>query len=292
MQNSEIINLHRVYKLLYLHSMTMQKDKIPNPTSEQTKIRLSTVLPEGLLVDRNWLKKKGFQRPLVDYYLRSGALEAVARGVYRRPGPALKWQHVVYSLQELGFTVHVGGRSALDHQGLAHYLPMGTETIHLYSQGKLPGWLHTVKINAEFEAHHRALFTGEAATLGYNTVAFGGWDWLLNYSTRERALLEYLDGLPDGASFELADKYMESATTLRPELLMALLLACKRVKTRRLFLWLAERHGYPWFKQLDISVLDLGSGKRVIYKGGVLNKKYNITVPREYANGEVGDGSE
>ncbi len=269
----------------------MQSDKMPNPPSGQTKKNLSTVLPEGLLVNRNWLKQLGFQRPLVDYYLRSGALEAVARGVYRRPGPPLKWQHVVYSLQELGFAVHVGGRSALDHQGLAHYLPMGTETIHLYSQGKLPGWLHAVEVNAEFETHHRTLFTGDAVTLGYNTLPFGAWDWPLNYSTRERALLEYLDDLPGGSSFDMADKYMEGATTLRPDLLMALLLACKRVKTKRLFLWLAERHGYPWFKQLDSSTLDLGSGKRVIYKGGVLNKKYNITVPREYANGEVGNGS-
>jgi len=274
-----------------LHSMTMHKDKIPNPTSGQIKKNLSTVLPEGLLVGRNWLKQQGFQRPLVDYYLRSGALEAVARGVYRRPGPPLKWQHVVYSLQGLGFVVHVGGRSALDHQGLAHYLPMGAETVHLYSQVKLPGWLHTVKANAEFETHHRTLFTAAAEALGYNTLPFGAWDWPLNYSTRERALLEYLNDLPDYASFDMADKYMESATTLRPKLLMSLLLACKRVKTKRLFLWLAERQDYPWFKQLDISVLDLGSGKRVIYKGGVLNTKYNITVPREYANGEVTDGS-
>jgi len=272
--------------------MTMQSDKISNLASGQTKKSLNTVLPEGLLVDRNWLKQRGFQRPLVDYYLRSGALEAVARGVYRRPGPPLKWQHVVYSLQELGFAVHMGGRSALDHQGLVHYLPMGTETIHLYSQNKLPGWLHVVGVDVRFEFHYCKLFTEDATTLGYNTLPFGAWDWPLNYSTRERAFLEYLDDLPDGSSFDMADKYMEGATTLRPELLMALLLACKRVKTRRLFLWLAERYSYPWFKQLDSSTLDLGSGKRVIYKGGVLNTKYNITVPREYENGEVTDGSE
>ncbi|GMR18754.1 MAG: type IV toxin-antitoxin system AbiEi family antitoxin domain-containing protein [Gammaproteobacteria bacterium] len=272
--------------------MAMQSDEISNPASGQTKKGLSAVLSDGLLVNRNWLKQMGFQRPLVDYYLRSGALEAVARGVYRRPGPPLKWQHVLYSLQELGFAVHVGGRTALDHQGLAHYLPMGTETIHLYSHDKLPGWLHAVGVDIRFEFHHRKLFTEDAATLGYNSLPFGAWDWPLNYSTRERALLEYLDDLPGGSSFDMADKYMESATTLRPDLLMALLLACKRIKTRRLFLWLAERYSYPWFKQLDVATLDLGSGKRVIYKGGVLDTKYNITVPREYANGEVVDGSE
>ena len=80
---------------------------------------IESCLPEGQIVDRDWLKRHGFERPLVDYYLRSGALEAVARGVYRRPGPPLKWEHVVYSLQALGYPVHVGGRSALEFAGLA-----------------------------------------------------------------------------------------------------------------------------------------------------------------------------
>jgi len=84
---------------------------------------------------------------------------------------------------------------------------------------------------------------------------------------------------------------MEGATTFRPKLMMSLLQACKRVKTKRLFLWLAERHRHAWFTQLDVSVLDLGSGKRVIYKGGVLDNRYNITVPREYVNGEDADGA-
>lgn len=270
----------------------MQKYILSNQHASPLKKGLSTVLFEGLLVNRNWLKQKGFQRPLVDYYLRSGALEAAARGVYRRAGPPLKWQHVLYSLQELDFAVHVGGRSALDHQGLAHYLPLSGETVHLYSQAKLPGWLHKVEVNAQFMTHHRALFTADADALGYTTVPFGSWDWPLNYATRERALLEYLDSLPEGASFDMPDKYMESAVTLRPELLMALLQACKRIKTKRLFLWFAERYHHPWFERLDISTLDLGSGKRVIYKGGVLNTKYNITVPREYEKGGGTDGPE
>lgn len=257
----------------------------------QPRKSLSTVLPDGLLVNRNWLSKKGFKRPLVDYYLRSGALEAVARGVYRRPGPTLKWQHVVYSMQEMGLSVHVGGSTALDHQGLVHYLPMGTETIHLYNLSKLPGWLHKVGVGTEFTTHHRTLFAEEANNHTYKTLPFGAWDWPLNYSTQERALLEYLDDVSDSVSFDRADKYMESATIFRPSVMMVLLQACKRIRTKRLFLWLAERHHHAWFDKLDTSLVDLGSGKRVIYKGGKLNAKYQITIPAEYANGGSTDGS-
>jgi Transcriptional regulator, AbiEi antitoxin N-terminal domain len=56
----------------------------------------------------------------VDSYLRSEALQTVTRGVYRRPGPPLKWEHIIYSLQELGYAVHVGGRSALELQGITY----------------------------------------------------------------------------------------------------------------------------------------------------------------------------
>lgn len=270
----------------------MQPDENSNSARSAGKKDLAVLLPEGLLVDRNWLKHNGFNRPLVDYYLRSGTLEAVARGIYRRPGPALKWQHVVYSLQELGFAVHVGGRSALDHQGMVHYLPMGEQvTIHLYGEKRLPAWLHKVAMNAGFETHRRTLFAMDCRESGYTGLPFGAWDWPLNYSTKERALLEYLDDLPDKADLDMADKYMEGAVSFRPHLLMCLLQACTRIKTKRLFLWLAERHHHAWFDKLNIAILDLGSGKRVIYKGGVLDKKYNITVPREYVNGENANGT-
>ncbi len=59
------------------------------------------------MVARSWLKARGFDRPRVDSYLRSEALRLVTRGTYRRPGPPLKWERIVYSLQELGYAVHV-----------------------------------------------------------------------------------------------------------------------------------------------------------------------------------------
>ncbi len=72
---------------------------------------------EGLLVDRAWLKGRGIENTNVDYYLRSGKLEAVVHGIYRKPGPPLKWQNVVYSLTLLGYDVHVGHMTALTYHG-------------------------------------------------------------------------------------------------------------------------------------------------------------------------------
>jgi len=86
--------------------------------------KLENCLPDGQVVTRKQLKNKGFNGPLVDYYLRTGSLVAVGRGAYRRPGPPLKWEHVLYSLQRSGLPVRVGGQTALDLQGLAHYVPL------------------------------------------------------------------------------------------------------------------------------------------------------------------------
>jgi len=69
---------------------------------------LDSIMQEGLLVDRAWFSRQGIESTAVDYYLRSGKIEALVHGLYRKPGPPLKWQQVVYSLIVLGHDVHVG----------------------------------------------------------------------------------------------------------------------------------------------------------------------------------------
>ena len=48
-----------------------------------------------------------------------------------------------------------------------------------------------------------------------------------------------------------------------------------------LFLYLAEKYSHPWFTRLDLSQLDMGKGKRLIVQRGMLDRKYQITVPRQ-----------
>ena len=243
------------------------------------------IVPEGLLVNRSWLKGKNVDRPLVDYYLRSGGLEAVAQGIYRRPGPALKWQHVIYSLQELGYTVHVGGQTALELQGLAHNLPMqGLKRVQLYGVNKLPGWVNKVTKSVDFELRKPRLFSSfpeQAIT----TEPFGHWDWSIRLAKPELALLELLAGVKKAVDFEVADTLMGSASNLRPRLITMLLESCQNILAKRLFLWFAERHHYQWLSKVELDKVYLGSGKRMVVKNGSLDKKYQITVPRAMADG-------
>jgi hypothetical protein len=53
------------------------------------------------------------------------------------------------------------------------------------------------------------------------------------------------------------------------------------VKVKRLFFYFADRHHHAWLKRLDKSAIDLGTGKRMLVKGGKLDPTYQITVPED-----------
>ena len=250
------------------------------------KRRTVDEMPEGLLVNREWFERHGVTRPNQDYYLHTGRLHAVRRGLYTRRVVPLKWQHVVYSLLEMGTPVHVGGRSALELAGLAHFVnPEGMKSLELYSVMRPPRWLGQLPVGVEFCWHPDRLFAQPEGTEppGLDSTTFGTWEWRIPVSSPERAILEFLEQVPGRESFQHADLLMENAVNLSPKKLMPLLLACRSVKVKRLFLWFSGRHGHAWSKRLDVGALDLGTGKRSLTKGGSLDGKYQITVPKEMA---------
>ena len=69
-------------------------------------------------------------------------------------------------------------------------------------------------------------------------------------------------------------------TVLKPSVLNELLIQCKSVKVKRLFMYLATRAGYSWVAKLDKDKIDFGSGVRVIDKTGYFDKEYNIIVDK------------
>lgn len=273
---------------------------------KSTKLNLlQDLLGEGLLVPTGWLEGREYSRSLLAKYVESGWLTSPARGVYRRPGPPLKWQHVVASLQMLaGSYLHVGGRTALVQRGLGHYVRMsGQETIFLYGPEVLPAWVNKLGLNERFAVRNDAMFGNlrarrnergvltdfhdeplppeQLANFGLQEMTWGTWDWRLLYSTDERAMFEVLQDIPARESVYEADVLMQGLVNLRPARVMSLLMACASVKVKRLFLALADRHQHQWLAHLDLSKVDLGKGKRMLAPGGKLHPKYLITLPAD-----------
>ena len=281
---------------------------------KRTKLNiLQRLVPEGLLADAAWFTRKGYPSSLRSRYLASGWLKPVTRGVFRRPlhksgleneEVPLRWQHVVISLQMiLERPIVVGGRTALELRGFSHYTSSsGPREVHLYGDEPAPGWLKKLPIETPFVFHNaRKLFCAEPIADGLKTLKavlasgepsfrtpihgsltwtdIGDWDWPLVLSTPERAVLELLDELPEKETFHQADMLLEGCTSLSPKRLNRLLRECRSVKVKRLFLWFADRHRHAWLKQLDREGIDLGSGKRMLVRGGRFDPKYQITVP-------------
>lgn len=198
----------------------------------------------------------------------------------------------------------MGGRTALELEGYAHYLTHRTREVHLYGPESPPAWLSKLRPGVRFlYCNSRKLFSGEDVRRALKDLTssahpnratdadpplrtflvqpWGQWDWPLVLSTPERAVLELLDELPERESFHQVDKLVEGLSNLSPLRLQKLLSDCRSVKVKRLFLFFADRHQHAWAKRIRKEGLDLGRGKRMLVKGGKLNATYQITVPRD-----------
>lgn len=257
------------------------------------KMALINTLPEGLVIGRAWLENKGFSRPDIDYYLRAGYLQPVQRGLYRKPGAELKWQQIAYSLQEIGYRSHVGGKTALAEKGFAHYLELGSREIQIYSATKLPKWPELWReehsSNFVFSLHCKKWLNKVPPEL-FTTIPFGSWDWPVKIAQPELAVVEWLSDAKTVSDLQAIDSVFEGLTTLSPNKLQKTLACCGTIQTKRLFGWFCDRHNHTWSKRINWESLDLGKGKRAFIKGGSLNKKWQITVPKEMEQSVNGEG--
>jgi len=261
---------------------------------------LERELPEGLLAGAAWLEAHGYSRSLRSQYVAAGWLEQPTRGVFRRPRGNLSWEQVIISLQAvLQLPVSVGGRTALDLQGYAHYLSQSPQLVHIYTDTKLPGWVTKLPARLNFKFHNRTRFLPKierqveklslSARLHHEPesnqpgalriIRWGQWEWPLVISTPERAILELIDELPNSETFHLVDATMEGLVNISPRRMQKLLEVCTSIKVKRLFFFFADRHRHRWLAHIVHDKIDLGKGKRMLAKGGKLDPKYQITVP-------------
>lgn len=242
--------------------------------------RLLRIWPQGTVAVSRWLEAQGAYQQLVHQYEKSGWIQRIGQGAYVHAGDSVEWTGGLHALQEhMQLPVHAGGKTALQMQGYAHFLPMGkTGAVSLFGSAgtRLPAWFRQYEWGVEVRYTATKLFADDPnAALTKKALA----TYAITLSAPERAIMEVLYLVPTEVSFEEAGLLMESLTTLRPRLVQSLLEQCHSVKVKRLFMYLAESHNHAWVRKLDLSKVDFGKGKRMIVKGGRLDTKYNITVP-------------
>lgn len=249
-------------------------------TERKTKInRLVNQWPKGTVGVASYLNSLGFSYELLRRYKESGWIEKLGRGAYILSGDKVTWPGALYTLQtQLGFSVHAGGKTALELKGYAHYVPEKQTKIFLYGQRGLimPGWLKGARFGIDIVLVRTNLFPMDCQE---GLTKFGEMNFPIRISAPERAAMEMLHLVPREVGFEEASLIMENLVTLRPDVTQKLLETCRSVKVKRLFLYMTEKHEHPWLSQLNLSQIDLGKGKRMIIPNGQYDRKYRITVP-------------
>ncbi len=227
-----------------------------------------------------WLEQQGLTRSELADFVKSNWLQRIANGVYCFDGYTPTLYAVLYSYYELlGKKYVLGASTALGLRGFSHYGYVGDEPIFLYEPNgeHIPKWLKTSALFENLLVYSSNLFAG--SELGIELLEVGGYEVFA--SSPERAILETLSLSPK--YYSLMDIYyvIEMLTTLRPKLLQELLELSRSVKVNRLLLYFADKAQLPWFKQLDVAKINLGSGTRAFANPGVYVDKYQITVPQE-----------
>ncbi len=236
--------------------------------------------PSGTVAVSRWLEKQGVYQQLAHEYEKSSWLHRIGQGAYIKSGDKPEWPGGLFALQtQMNLPVHAGGKTALQMQGYAHYLPLGKgATVSLFGppDTRLPAWFRQYPWGVKIRYTTTHLFA-KAPAAGFTDHPLGNFS--VRISVPERAMMEVLYFVPKEESYEEAKLLMEGLTTLRPRLVQALLEGCVSVKVKRVFMVLAEASGHAWVKKLDLSKVDFGKGKRMLAKGGRFNARYNISIP-------------
>ncbi len=256
--------------------MTMSKEI-------KTKInRMISQWPRGTVSAASYLNTLSFGHDLLVRYKKSGWIQSFGRGAYILYGDKVEWPGAVYALQtQLGLNIHPGGKTALELKGYAHYIPSGKRKVFLYGkQGQvLPNWFKGERLGVDIVMTRTNLFPEDSHE---GLSEFKERDFFIRISSPERAAMEMLHLVPGKISFEEALLILENLVSLRPDMVQRLLVMCRSIKVKRLFMYMAEKQGHPWVTDLDLSKIDLGKGKRMIVPNGKYDRKYLITVPRDY----------
>jgi len=252
-------------------------------TLKESKInRLLRTQPPGVVMLSSWLSKQGYSSDLQKRYRKSLWLESIGTGAMIRSGDLVSYEGAIYALQvQLGSTIHPGGKTALSLLGKAHYLEMAQTKIVLFGgKGeKLPAWFKNHDWGVSMDYYQSSFLP---SNLGLTDLVLRTFS--IKVSGAVRALMECLYLAPEKQEVFECYELMEGLNNLRPDHIQTMLEACKSVKVKRLFMYMAEKAEHDWVHYLDLKRVDFGNGKRSLVKNGVYNSKYQITVPKELSD--------
>jgi hypothetical protein len=225
----------------------------------KTLQRLMEEAPRGQPLDTELLSTMGISYALTTYMVNAGWLQRLSKGAYLLKGDLPTRDGIIAYLSRRVPGLHVGGKTALDWQGVRHNVPFRSKVV-LWSPKKyeVPMWvetylLHSFQTTSIFDA-------GLPYDTGLKPLPNGSPQVLV--SVPERALLELASDVGKGQSMEEAVNLMPSLRNIRPRVLDEFMNHCTRVKVLRLVRDLGKISEHPWGADLQKHVDRVSAGKR------------------------------
>jgi hypothetical protein len=228
-------------------------------TEQNLLQRLQNSIPRESPFDNHILKGLGISPGLANYYVRSGWIVRLGRGVFAFPNASIDKFLSVKFLASGFQNLHVGGKTALAWHGFRHNIP-ARERLVLWgdARGRLPEWF-TERFLSRYVSK-RIFDSGLPKDFALNPIPECPDGPLV--SNPERALLELLSEIGQREEVEEARNIFEMLATLRVGVLSTLLRHCKRVKVTRLCVHWAADLGLPWAdKAREAAQGRLGKGR-------------------------------
>lgn len=240
--------------------------------------RLMYFQPPGVVLTSHWLGRQGYSAELLRTYRNSQWLQAIGNGAMVRQNDSVDYTGAIYALQnQLNLSVHQGAKTAMALAGKSHYLSLGENVVYLFGSKKerLPLWFK----NHDWGVEWQYIASGFLPA-GLGMIEKEMRNYVVSISSPARAFMECLYLAPHKQDLKECFEIMEGLNNLNPVGVQELLMHCTSVKVKRLFLYLAQKAGHVWFKHLNLSKIDLGSGNRSVVENGVYISDFRITVPK------------
>ena len=219
--------------------------------------------PRGQPIDPALLRNLGISSAQTHYLVTAGWLQRLSKGAYLLKGDFLTTEGILTYLSRHSPGLHVGGKTALDWQGVRHNIAFRPRiTLWGIQAYRFPPWveqhmLHTYQTTRLFD---------DKFSLSENVRPLPLKGPSVLVSIPELALLELASDIgkrgKKGQSLEEAVHLADSLRNLRADRLSGLLRRCTRVKVVKLVRDLGESSGHDWGRGLQDIVDGLSSGRR------------------------------
>ncbi len=258
-------------KIIYSYSMTIRK---------QNKLKfLLQQWPAHTVMTSRVLKEQGLSYSNIENYQRSQWVTPVGTGAFKKASDTVSWEGAIYGLQQhYKKMFFIGGKTALELSGAAHFIPFKQSTLFLFSSDSKPPplWLRNIDCGPTFDFHTQHILPPLEGRSQYDCGEF-----FIEISARERAAIEMAALVEKVHSFQEISLIFENLGSLRPKILQSLLTSCSSIKAKRVVLFLGHHNHHPWYTHLDLSLINLGEGPREITKNGIYDSQFKITYPKE-----------